>query len=275
MEYRSLEGVSITDIHDAFVDAFGSYEVPMSLSTAELSAMMDSRDVSPALSVGCFDADTLVGFVLVGVRDGADGRVTYDAATGVRQGHQSKGIGSGMLHALWAQLKSAGAVSFQLEVLENNTAAQSLYERHGCITTRRFVCVRTQRSPDHRLPPGWEVRSELPAGIDEALYNGYVPSWQQATASARGAHVVVRAEGSTVVAYGIIQSATGSVMQIGIHPDWRSTIPVAEVVQAVASQTNAEQLRFVNIEDASWMASALLEYGWKPFVYQREMIRAF
>ena len=273
MEYRTLEGVSITDIHDAFVDAFGSYEVPMSLSVAELSAMMDSRDVSLNLSVGCFDADTLVGFVLVGVRDGAHGRVTYDAATGVIQGHQSKGIGSGMLHALWVQLSTAGAVSFQLEVLENNTAAQTLYERHGCTTTRRFVCVRTRRTPDHRLPAGWEVRTELPAGIDEAVYNGYVPSWQQAAASARGAHYVVRTEGSTVVAYGIVQAATGSVMQLGIQPDWRSTIPVAEVVQAVASQTNAEQLRFVNIEDASWMAAALVECGWEPFLYQREMLR--
>ena len=274
MEYRSLEGASITDIHDAFVDAFGSYEVPMSLSVAELAAMLDSRDVSLTLSVGCFDADTLVGFVLVGVRDGAHGRVTYDAATGVRQGHQSKGIGSGMLHALWAQLRSASAVSFQLEVLENNTAAQTLYERHGCTTTRRFVCVRTRRPPEHRLPTGWEVRSELPAGIDEGMYNGYVPSWQQAVASARGAHYVVRIEGSTVAAYGIIQAASGSVMQLGIHPDWRSTIPVAEVVQAVASQTTAEQMRFVNIEDASWMASALSECGWEPFVYQREMMRA-
>jgi ribosomal protein S18 acetylase RimI-like enzyme len=274
MEYRTLAGISTADIHDAFVDAFGSYEVPMTLSVAELTAMMDSRDVSLTLSVGCFDADTLVGFVLVGVRDGAHGCVTYDAATGVRQGHQNKGIGSGLLHALWAQLRAAGAVSFQLEVLENNTAAQTLYERHGCTTTRRFVCVRTQRSPDRRLPPGWELRSALPAGIDEALYNGYVPSWQQAVASARGAYFVVRTEGSVVVAYGIINATSGSVMQLGIHPDWRWTIPVAEVVQAVASQTNSDQLRFVNIEDASWMASALLEYGWEPFVYQREMMRA-
>ena len=186
MEYRTLAGISTADIHDAFVDAFGSYEVPMSLSVTELTAMMDSRDVSLTLSVGCFDADTLVGFVLVGVRDGAHGCVTYDAATGVRQGHQNKGIGSGLLHALWAQLRAAGAVSFQLEVLENNTAAQTLYERHGCTTTRRFVCVRTQRSPDRRLPPGWELRSALPAGIDEALYNGYVPSWQQAVAVGTG-----------------------------------------------------------------------------------------
>ncbi len=273
MEYRTLEGVSITDIHDAFVDAFGSYEVPMSLSVAELSAILDSRDVSLQLSVGCFDTDALVGFVLVGVRDGARGRVTYDAATGVRQGHQSKGIGSGMLHALWAQLRAAGAVSFQLEVLENNSAAQTLYERHGCTITRRFVCVRTGRNPDHRLPEGWVVRTELPEGIDEAMYNGYVPSWQQAIASTRGAHIVVRTEGSVPVAYGIIQSTSGSVMQLGIHPDWRSTIPVAEVVQAVASQTRAELLRFVNVEAGSWMADELTELRWEVFLYQYEMVK--
>ena len=135
------------------------------------------------------------------------------------------------------------------------------------------MCVRTKRNLDQRVPPGWELRTEFPVGIDEAIYNGYVPSWQQASASARDACIVVRFEGNVPVAYGMIQATSGSVMQLGIHPDWRSTIPVDEVIQAVASQTNAEQLRFVNVEVGSWMATALLERGWEPFVYQREMMR--
>jgi len=43
MEFKNLTGVDITTIHTAFVDAFGQYAVPMTLSVTDLASMMQLR----------------------------------------------------------------------------------------------------------------------------------------------------------------------------------------------------------------------------------------
>ncbi|MFM2309577.1 MAG: hypothetical protein RLY87_1699 [Chloroflexota bacterium] len=80
-------------------------------------------------------------------------------------------------------------------------------------------------------------------------------------------------EADNIRAYGIVQRHTGSVMQIGILPEWRGRIDVSSVIDALAAQTDAATLRFVNVEDRSWMAHSLEQLGWTAFVYQYEMTR--
>ncbi len=66
MEFKNLTGVDITTIHTAFVDAFGQYAVPMTLSVTDLASMMQLRSYAAEHSLGCFVDGQLVGFVLVG-----------------------------------------------------------------------------------------------------------------------------------------------------------------------------------------------------------------
>lgn len=274
-----MAGVRLEALHAAFIDAFSEYDVPMTLGMDALAQMMAIRNYDPAVSIGCFDGAQLVGFILVEVRVRAGARHAYDVATGVIRSHQSKKVGSRMLQALCDQLRAADFVSFQLEVLEQNTAARRLYETHGFVSRRRFVCFQHAAPVSAALPAGWQVSAALPADIDEVHMNGYEPSWQQALASYRNDAasyaLVCASAGAGEAAYGIIQRTTGSIMQIAIAPESRAQISVAQVVEALAAQTSAETLRFVNVEDEVWLAHELAALGWIPFVYQHEMIRSF
>lgn len=277
MEFRRMDGIALADLHAAFVDAFSEYDVPMTVSQDALQQMMTIRDYHPGMSVGCFDAGQLVGFVLVGIR-GTDGeRRAYDVATGVVRSHQNQHIGSQLVTAVIEGLRAQGVVSFVLEVLEQNTAAQRLYERQGFVVERRFACYQRPFPAARAMPSGWHVLDTLPRDIDETHYNGYVPSWQQALASYRTApsdYVVVgKHEADLLTAYALVQRHNGSVMQIGILPEWRARVRVMEAVEAMAAQTDAATLRFVNVEDTSWLAPQLEESGWTAFVYQYEMTR--
>ncbi|MEY2845825.1 MAG: hypothetical protein RL076_1371 [Chloroflexota bacterium] len=91
MYVRDLVGVETQLIHAAFIDAFSEYEVPMELPLDRLQAMMHTRSYAAELSLGCFDDDRLVGFVLVGARRDDDGTLrTYDVATGVVRAYQNQ-----------------------------------------------------------------------------------------------------------------------------------------------------------------------------------------
>jgi len=68
-QIRNLTGTPVEKIHKAFVDAFSDYEVKLDMPLEKLVEMMKTRDLNPAFSVGCFDGEKLVGFILTGYRE--------------------------------------------------------------------------------------------------------------------------------------------------------------------------------------------------------------
>ncbi|MFM7677609.1 MAG: N-acetyltransferase family protein [Roseiflexaceae bacterium] len=280
LAFHPLTQTSIETIHTAFIDAFSEYEVPMELPPDRLQAMMYIRNYAAELSLGCFDDDRLVGFVLVGARRDNDGTLrTYDVATGVVRAYQNQKIGSQLLTQLIAMLTQAGAASFQLEVLEHNVAAQKLYTRHGFIQTRHFQCYRSASIPTapEVVWATWGADPGVLATVAEATYVSFVPSWQYALASyqrtATTCHVITAHDGATLAAYGIIEGA--SIMQIGILPAYRTTELLSAVVARLAQASAQTHLRIINVEAASWLDQQLVDMGWEHMIRQYEMVKVF
>jgi len=278
MEFRTLHQISSTTIHAAFIDAFSEYEVPMELPLDRLQTMMYMRSYAAELSLGCFVDDQLVGFVLVGARHDSNGLLrTYDVATGVVRAYQKQKIGSQLLTQLMPRLTQAGAASFQLEVLEHNVAAQKLYTTHGFTTTRRLQCYRTTHI--EQVPPlawgSWGSDAAALVNIDEALYSSFVPSWQQAMASyvriADTCRVTTLHDANQLVAYGIIDATSTALMQIGVHPAYRTPDVLDALLDTLARSVNASTLRMVNVEANSWLDQQLHHRGWDNFINQFEM----
>lgn len=279
MEFHSLVHTDITHIHTAFIDAFSEYEVPMDLPIERLQAMMQIRSYDPALSLGCVVDAQLVGFVLVGARRDAHGHLrTYDVATGVTRAYQNRKVGAQLITRLLPALTQAGAVSFQLEVLEHNTAAQALYTKHGFATTRTLHCYHTTQIPVDTLPSlfAWGNDPAVIRYIDEARYSSFVPSWQQALASyqhtAATCRVVSAHDGATLVAYGIIEQPTASIMQIGVHPAYRDRELLVPLIARLAQGATHSHLRMLNVQADSWLDQQLQALGWQHMISQFEMV---
>ena len=83
MEYRSLTGTSIKSIHEAFLQAFSDYKVPMNLSLETFEKKLKRNGFKPEFSAGAFENGRLVGFVLNGVREWDGEKTIYDTGTGV------------------------------------------------------------------------------------------------------------------------------------------------------------------------------------------------
>lgn len=279
LAFHPLTQTAIETIHTAFIDAFSEYEVPMELPLDRLQAMMYIRNYAAELSLGCFVDNQLVGFVLVGARRDDDGTLrTYDVATGVVRAYQNQKIGSQLLTHLIPMLTRAGAVSFQLEVLEHNVAAQTLYQKHGFAITRRLHCYRTTAipAPVSLLGGSWGTDATALNTVDEALYSSFMPSWQHALASyhntAATCHVVTWHVGEHLGAYGIIEHSSAAIMQLGVHPMYRTTELLSALIATLAHGAAATQLRMVNVEATSWVDQQLQALGWETTVNQYEMV---
>ncbi len=278
LAFRTLTEIPLELIHAAFIDAFSEYEVPMELPLDRLQAMMHTRSYAAELSLGCFDDDQLVGFVLVGARrDGANMLRTYDVATGVIRAYQNQKVGSQLLTQLIPLLTQAGAASFQLEVLEHNLAAQKLYTTHGFTRTRQFHCYRTAIIPSTDADTGvvWRADPTVLAAVVESTYASFAPSWQYALASyhrtAATCHVVSAHDGPTMIAYGIIDGA--SIMQIGILPAYRTPHVFAAVLARLAYASAQTHMRMINVEAGSWIDQQVQAMGWEHMISQYEMVK--
>lgn len=278
MHFCDLVGVDIATIHTAFVDAFSEYEVPMEMPLARLQSMLTTRDYRPELSTACMVDGQMVGFVLVGGRSMGGALVAYDCATGVMRAFQQQKIGSQLLPMALERVQQAGAQRFVLEVLANNQAAQALYRKHGFVVTRTLHCYQTTVA----MVQGADAvphRPEILAEVAESAYNSFVPTWQNQLAAYQhmpeAYHVVGLLRGEMLAGYGVIHHDSGSILQMGVHPSYRTADVFAELTQQLAAAVGTTTLRIVNIEADSWLDQQFVAHGWQNFVSQYEMEKRF
>ncbi|MFM2031449.1 MAG: hypothetical protein RLZZ297_214 [Chloroflexota bacterium] len=272
--YRSLVDTPLTVIHAAFVAAFSDYSQPMHLTVADLATMFETRSGSLADSHGAFVDGALVGFVLVGLRDIDGVRTGYDVATAVVPEHRGRGVATALLRHTLAALAGSGVRRFVLEVIDTNDAAIRLYTRLGFEVQRALACYRWSK-PASDSVAAVSAPVHLDA-VDERAWNGYRPSWQNALPSYRVVAATQRVVGFTVGGelrgYGIVNPSTGSIMQLGLHPEHQTDAALRALIDQVAAQTDAAGLRIVNVEAECRLATALADAGWECFVRQFEMV---
>lgn len=279
MEYKDLNSTPIEIIHAAFIDAFLEYEVKIDMPIAQLQDMLRTRSFSPNLSTGCFDNEQLVGFVLTGYRLINNQKICYDIATGVIKEYQNKKIGSQLIAEVLQMVKRNNIAQFRLEVLENNKAAQAIYQKSGFEISRKFKCfgldiVGKEKSND------FDTISNIPdsffhhLNIRESV--SFNPSWQNSIESyfnSKNEHLTIGLlRNAQIIGHAIVHKENGSVLQFGLQPGfWNKNIEYF-LINAIAQSVNTNHLRFINIEENSYADRTLESYGGKIEVNQFEMI---
>lgn len=282
MYMNTLARVSLETIRSTFSLAFSDYELPVYLTGDALREMIISRDISMEKSVGCFDGDALVGFILCGFREKAEGATLYDAGTGVLPSYRGKHIGSGMLEWLLQAARKQGIERFLLEVLEHNEPAIHLYEKHGFVKTRRLRCYRINKNhiPKPMVDACCHFRplsKEQFLQLDHAKYLSGAPSWQNDIPSVLNnwerlaALAVMRDE--SVAGFGLVHRIKGDLPILAV-PD---KIECSEkmtgmLISALAPLTESDKLSLLNVEEGSSLHRHLENEGWKNFVNQFEML---
>jgi ribosomal protein S18 acetylase RimI-like enzyme len=278
-QIKSLSGTPVENIHEVFTDAFSEYEVKLDMPLEKLVEMMKTRDLNPDYSVGCFDGDLLVGFILTGYREINGQKVCYDGGTGVIKTYQRKGIGEMMLKELLLILRKKQVERFVLEVLENNTPAINLYEKHSFEKKRKLECYEMAK---HELRPvpdrGFGITVTNPATLiqNEEKYRLYSPTWQNEIQSVLNVNenytCISLSCTSKILGYGFIHKTKGDIPQIGILEEWKQWGLEAHLIAELAKHTKSEKMLVLNVEAENYLGETLRKLGFRNTVNQWEMV---
>src|SRR5690554_6713569 len=282
MEIRTLEHTSLETIRLAFCKAFSDYELPVNLSLEKLREMIIERDLHLDLSVGSFDEEELIGFILCGYRSGISGSSCYDGGTGVVPEYRGKKIASALLERVLHLADSHAIDTFILEVLEHNRGAQALYRRAGFSIHRYFRCYRMSKpnQSSERVPAGYELVS-LEKGRFTSIFHAqllpYAPSWQHDVPSILNTwesqeSIAILSE-DTIEGYGVIHRERGTIAQVALPAGGDTELFWNLLIAKLAERTTASVLSLVNVESNSLVTELCEAHGWENFVNQYEMIR--
>ena len=282
-EIRTLGQLPLERIRMAFINAFSDYEVRISMPMEKFQGMIRTRDLDLSRSIGCFEGDLLVGFILVGCRHLMGREFWYDGGTGIMQESRRQGIGTLMLQNLLARMQTEKVAGFLLEVLEHNAPAIALYTKHGFTIRRRLCCFRVQKQ-DQALST-WESMecASLSSSDDIGYYTSlsidrylaYPPSWQNARESIENipqvyAFAAVLAA-KKVIGYGLINKVSGDVPQLGVLPAWRGKGVEALLLAQLSRRCQSDWLTLLNVDERDQLCPVLSELGFENFVNQYEM----
>lgn len=284
MEFKSLATTPLEEILDAHNDAFSDYSQPMQLTLERFKSINIQRGVSYPLSIGAFNDQKLVGFILNSVRDW-DGKLTaYDCGTGVRVDYRKQKIGKTMFKELIPLLKKENVHQYLLEVIKSNEPALELYKNQGFQIKRSFTCmaieaVQLEKSLDLiNKAKICDIRQEHTVDFNLIQdFWDFDPSWQNSNDSVLAVQsdfVYINAYlDEKLVGYVIINPKNGGIAHFGVDPAQRRKGIATNLLSSIVRDLDIKGIHLINIDEKSESTIEFLKhYGFEVFTEQYEMV---
>ena len=265
----TLERVSLPELTRAYNLGFSDYRLAVAISEEKLQSTNIRYGYNPEYSVGLFDDNTLVGFVINGLRDG----YAYDSGTAIIPGYRGRGYARLLLEKALSLMNSQDVHTWVLEVLSDNIRAIALYTSMGFSKQRGLHCYNLKAEDCRQISTKTEVvlmrqksisipRAEcLPSwqNTEQSIIAGGVPVWD----------IMVKKKKIGTLCY---ENSTGSIAQLYIQEEERHKGYAREAIIEAAKLCKTDQLRFINIDDQYAPLNTLLHsMGFQCFATQLEM----
>lgn len=281
MKYQTLEKTDTFCLYQTFRHAFSDYQVPIDMPYEAFETHLKRNGYRPSVSVGAFEHGELTGIVLNGVRDWEGEKTIYDLGTGVIPAFRKRGITKNMLSMVQTLCQDYGISRYQLEVIQDNTAAVALYKKQGFQVMRSLNCYMTERSErksDESRP--WQIfpsQALTPKQWERVKsFWDYSPSWQNSMDSVCAiadsfACILAEISGKRI-GYGMINKANGDVVQLAVKPGYRRLGVATDIMQHLQEQTGSHKIKMLNVDERDEALNRFLEQsGFRVFVKQYEM----
>ncbi|MHA1718217.1 MAG: GNAT family N-acetyltransferase [Promethearchaeota archaeon] len=293
IHYKSLEDIDELEILETHNDAFSDYEVQMNWTLPQFQNINKQRGVRYDLSMGAFDGDKLVGFIINGAGDWNDQPTVYDCGTGIIKEYRHQGIASELLKQLITHLREVGISQYLLEVIKTNENAFQLYLKQGFEIIREFDCVvgeiaEIKKNIEERKEDLQVINNDKNFEIIEInqpnweIYKTFwdkKPSWQNSIESIernRDVLTILKVDHkSTPVGYVAFDPRNGGIAQFAIHPEYRRRkLGTALLNRIIESCPAATRISIINIDKGLNSFIAFYEsLGLKILVEQYEMMK--
>lgn len=277
IQYKTLDTTSREILHESFIEAFSDYQVKMDLPFWKFRQMLQRRGYNPAVSIGAFRDNKLVGFSLNGIRIWNDKETVYDIATGVVPEYRRQGITSTVFSYVRKFLEDKQIKQYLLEVIKSNHPAVQLYQKEGFEILREFSCFFLQKE---KFVKKEIYRVEKTDKIDfeqVKQFWDYSPSWQNSPASINAAHETfiyyLVKQNDAVAGYGIVEERTGDIPQIAVDKKYRGSGIASSIISEMVRMVDAEKFNILNVDIRSESVERFLtRMGFEHYINQYEML---
>ncbi len=174
---HSAQDSDITDLVAVLNTCYEDYPVSIYFNPSQLEFFIRAQDVDLSLSVVTTCNRELVGLAQLARR----GERGWVAGLGVCPGYRRGGLARTMMQQLTENAFAAGIRHLQLEVLQQNKAAVSLYQDLGWRTRRELLIWNRQAESTPGPRPATLLVDMDPAEILSDCYQWHVlsPCWQR------------------------------------------------------------------------------------------------
>lgn len=275
MEIKNLEGIDNKEILRVFNESFSDYFIPFKLTEEQLTSKMIADKTDLELSVGVFDNQNLIAFILHGYDISNDQKVAYNGGTGVIPGKRGYGLTKQMYLFILPILEKKGIDKIILEVITENIQAIRSYEKSGFKKVRELACYKGEFN-GAKTNEKVEIK-ELPT-YDWKLMESFwdiSPTWQNSK------NVMDELKTSTIsfgayikdqfVGYVIYNPKSKRIQQIATHKDFRKNGIASRLLIELANRYGND-FSVINVDKKAENVTHFFEsIGFKNFLEQIEM----
>lgn len=276
MQIRNLTPADTENLLLAFNGAFADYLVPLQLTKELLQSKMNAESVLPEWSVGVFDQEKMIAFIIHGVRTINGKKTVYNAGTGVLPEYRGQGLVGKMYKHILPFLKENKVEELVLEVIENNKPAIRAYEKNGFSVKRKFLCFAGESQTEAcsnpaDIKPLADINWETLQSFWDIL-----PGWQSANQSmelmkptALGAFI-----NNELAGYVLFNPANSRIYQLAVSPAHRRKGIASQLFAEMRRQLPKGKIAMNNIDEAAESLKLFLEkQGLVNFINQFEMTK--
>lgn len=148
ISYHAISEVDFDAFTTAFNRAYSDYLVPIVMTPPAFRALIERDDLDLNESVAALDGKVIVGTGLLGIRD----RFGWIGGMGVIPERRRQGIGRQMMRYLLDRARRRDLAHVDLEVLEANEGAYTLYRELG-FDDRRYLLTLDRTPTEIAEPP--------------------------------------------------------------------------------------------------------------------------
>ena len=275
MEIKTLEGIDKKDILNVFNLSFSDYFIPFKLTKEQLTSKMLADKTCLNLSVGVFENQKLIAFILHGFDKINNEKVIYNGGTGVIPKKRGSGLTKQMYHFILPILKENGITKLQLEVITENTQAINSYKNSGYKIERKLLCYKgeviiSNTNKDLDIKKLQDYNWDLM----ESFWDIY-PTWQNSKNVVNdlkynnislGAYVE-----NQLVGYIIYNPISQRIQQIAVSKNFRRRKIASTLIREII-EIYGNSLSIINVDESSKSVTIFLEKaGFKINLVQLEM----
>lgn len=276
--FNTLTDISTEKILASFNHAFSDYVVPLQLSQQQFEAKLKSDRIQLSLSVGAFEGNELIAFILHGYDTSGGKNIVYNAGTGVIPEKRENHLTVKLYDYILPVLRNIGATQLLLEVITTNAPAIHTYRHIGFETKAVLHCFKGTVQV-HPVSDEWDIR-ELKAYHWPLLQSFWdiAPSWQNAPLALelmKDTNVSLGIfEKDALRGYVVYNPSLKRIHQLAVDANYRKRGLGRQLIAYITARYD-NAFTVINVNERS---AATLQFftglGLQPFIQQYEMERA-